>query len=163
MARRAKLSHSGEQRETARAHILDAIRSAGNIARIDIAQETRTSPATVTAITAELIAAGMIEEITPEAPPQAAKRGRPRVALKIRGDAHKIAGVKVSRRIVSAVVTALLVLVSVVVDVACESLVSTEPSLPIVGRPQAVTERSTAAAKAPRAGVQAKGSDMGAD
>ncbi len=105
MARRAKLSHSGEQRETARAHILEAIRAAGSIARIDIAQETRTSPATVTAITAELITAGMIEEITPEAPPQAAKRGRPRVALKICGDAHKTAGVKVSRRIISAVVT----------------------------------------------------------
>lgn len=72
------------------------IRNVGQIARIGIAQATGLSPATVTAITAELIQAGLIEEVTPETVPAGAGRGRPRVALRVRGAAHIVAGVKVS-------------------------------------------------------------------
>lgn len=81
------------------------IRTAGQIARIDIAQATGVSPATVTAITAELIQAGLIEEVTPTAVPTATGRGRPRVALRVRGAAHIVAGVKVS----SATITVVLI------------------------------------------------------
>jgi predicted NBD/HSP70 family sugar kinase len=99
-----KLKHVEEQRGAGRAQILETIRKAGNIARIDIANETRVSPATVTAITSELMDAGLIEEIIPDEPRQKAKRGRPRVALKIRSDAFPVAGVKVARETVSSMI-----------------------------------------------------------
>ncbi|MEE2945798.1 MAG: ROK family transcriptional regulator [Pseudomonadota bacterium] len=99
-----KLKHVEEQRGVGRAQILEAIRKAGNIARIDIAKETRVSPATVTAITSELMETGLIEEIVPDEPRQKAKRGRPRVALKIRGDAFPVAGVKVARETLSTMI-----------------------------------------------------------
>lgn len=99
-----KLTPLGEQRENGRQQVLDTIRSAGSIARIDIARLTRVSPATVTAITSELLSAGLIQEIIPEAPPSQGKRGRPRVALKIRGEARKIAGLKVSHQTISVVI-----------------------------------------------------------
>ncbi|PCJ07944.1 MAG: sugar kinase [Rhodobacteraceae bacterium] len=104
MGKAGRLSHSDEQRESGKQQVIDTIRAAGSIARIDISTATRVSPATVTAITAELIDVGLIEEVVPETPRQVAKRGRPRVALKIRGEAHKIAGIKVSHRVISVVV-----------------------------------------------------------
>lgn len=104
MARSGRLSPGGDQRESGRQQILDVIRAAESIARIDIAKATGVSPATVTAITAELLAAGLIEEIAPEVAP-GARRGRPRVALRIRGGAHRIAGLKVSHHVISTVIT----------------------------------------------------------
>lgn len=91
-------SHIADQRKAGRHQVLDTIRSAGSIARIDIARQTQVSPATVTAITSELLGAGLIEEIEPNGEQGAVKRGRPRVALKIRGDAHLIAGIKITDR-----------------------------------------------------------------
>ncbi|MEM1284014.1 MAG: ROK family transcriptional regulator [Pseudomonadota bacterium] len=96
MADTVRLSSSSDQRETSRHQVLDAIRNAGRIARIDIAKRTQVSPATVTAITSELLGAGLIEEIEPEVGRVAVKRGRPRVALRICGNAHLIAGIKIS-------------------------------------------------------------------
>lgn len=84
------------QRQAGRLQVLSVIRAAGEIARIDIAAQTGGSPATVTAITAELIEEGLIEEVAPEATRRTPPRGRPRVALKIRGAAHLVAGIKVS-------------------------------------------------------------------
>lgn len=98
-----KLKHVEEQRGIGRQHIMDVIRKKGSIARIDIANETLVSPATVTAITSELLKVGLIEEIVPETRLQA-KRGRPRVALKVRGAAYKIAGLKVARNHISVVI-----------------------------------------------------------
>lgn len=106
-----KPSNTGELRENGRQQVLDTIRAHGSIARIDIARETGVSPATVTAITSELLAAGKIEEISPQLDPRrnaaekpSGRRGRPSVALKIRGDAHKIAGLKVGRQSISVLV-----------------------------------------------------------
>jgi predicted NBD/HSP70 family sugar kinase len=93
-----RTSLANDQRENGRQQVFEAIRQAGRIARIDIARETQVSPATVTAITSELLSAGLIEEITPEGDRSGAKRGRPRVALKVRGAAHLIAGIKISDR-----------------------------------------------------------------
>ena len=98
MAVSQRTSHGADQRESGRQQVFDAIRGAGRIARIDIARETQVSPATVTAITSELLGAGLIEEVTPEEDRPGAKRGRPRVALKVRGDAHLIAGIKIADR-----------------------------------------------------------------
>jgi predicted NBD/HSP70 family sugar kinase len=102
MAGAARATHGMEQREVGRQQVFDTIRAAGRIARIDIARQTSVSPATVTAITSELLAAGLIEEIVPE-DREGAKRGRPRVALKIRGAAHLLAGLKIADRAVTVI------------------------------------------------------------
>ncbi len=77
--------------------VLDTIRRAGQIARIDISRLTGFSPATVTGITAELMRAGLIEETEPSEKPTMTRRGRPRVTLKLRGASQRIAGVKVAQ------------------------------------------------------------------
>lgn len=98
MGKSDKTSSATDQRETGRLHVLKAIRKAEEIARIDIAKMTDFSPATVTSITSELISAGLIEEVAADETKRDSKRGRPRVALKIRGEAHIIAGIKVANR-----------------------------------------------------------------
>lgn len=92
-----------DQRDLTRLRILDQIRAAGRISRIDIAQALQTSPATVTSATAELLGAGLIREVT-GAPPDGARRGRPRVLLELNGQAHLIAGVKVARQVLSVLI-----------------------------------------------------------
>lgn len=94
-------SNGPDQREAGRQQVFDAIRASGRIARIDIARQTCVSPATVTAITSELLAAGLIEEI--ETTEATGRRGRPRVALKVRGQAHLLAGIKVADRTVAVI------------------------------------------------------------
>lgn len=89
------------QRHAGRRQVLSVIRKSGQIARIDIANQISGSPATVTAITAELLEEGLIEEHVPARPLNSGARGRPRVALKIRGKAHLLAGIKVAAQVVS--------------------------------------------------------------
>lgn len=93
-----------DQRLRGRRAILDTIRQAGQVARIDIAERTGISQATVTTITAELLREGLIEEVTRSAEPGEGRRGRPRVDLTLRGPAHLVAGVKLAVRTISAVV-----------------------------------------------------------
>lgn len=76
--------------------MIDVIRQAGEIARVDISKATGFSPATVTAITTELLAAGLIEPVSQIGQRAQTKRGRPREALRLRGAAKLIAGVKVA-------------------------------------------------------------------
>jgi len=94
---------NSDPRETSRQQVVSVIRDAGQIARIDIAQKTGVSPATVTAITAELIQAGLIEEVVPDSSAPALGRGRPRVSLRVRGAAHVLAGIKVSSGTISTI------------------------------------------------------------
>lgn len=82
---------------------MSGIRKAGRIARVDLAAETALSQATVTTITGELLRAGLIEETKREDAHPDMKRGRPRVDLRIRGEAHLVAGIKVSDLAVTAV------------------------------------------------------------
>jgi len=98
MVKTERPNGSSEQRDNGRQQVIGVIRHAGKIARIDIAQETGVSPATVTAITSDLIQANLIEEVAPTASKGDTRRGRPRVALKIRGAAHLIAGIKISNK-----------------------------------------------------------------
>lgn len=93
-----------DQREAGRRQVFSAIRKAERVARVDLARETGISPATVTAITAELLREGLIEE-TGAAERSDLRRGRPRVDLKVRGAAHVVAGMKLSHL---AIVTALI-------------------------------------------------------
>lgn len=83
-------------RDQNRRRVLAEIRRMGAAARVDIAETTGLSPATVTVVAAELIAAGLIEEAPagPEAPRK--YRGRPRVMLRLVAGAVTIAGVKIS-------------------------------------------------------------------
>ncbi len=90
-----------DPREGNRQQIFDAIRQAGQIARIDIARVADVSPATVTAISSELLSAGLIEEVEPDSDAAQVKRGRPRVSLKVRGAAHLIAGIKFADRLIT--------------------------------------------------------------
>ena len=101
----AVVGPSGDARSAGRLLVLNAIRRAGQIARIDISKLTGFSPATVTAITADLLAAGAIEPITPDDVPSGAKRGRPREALKLRGAFKLIAGLNVAARGITVLLT----------------------------------------------------------
>lgn len=86
-----------------RQQVFERVRSAGLIARVQVAKELGVSPASVTTITSELIEAGLIEEVA--APREGSEgRGRPAVALGVRAGSHVVAGLKVSDRDMSAVV-----------------------------------------------------------
>ncbi len=83
-------------RKSSRGVVLSAVRKRGRVARIDIANETGISQANVTGISSELLHAGLIEEVPRAQNGADLKRGRPRVDLKIRGEAHLVAGVKLA-------------------------------------------------------------------
>lgn len=83
---------------------MNAIRQHGQMARIDLALATDISQATVTTLTAEMLRQGLIAEHSADTKQETgARRGRPRVDLKIRGEAHLVAGVKVAHSIFSIV------------------------------------------------------------
>ena len=92
-----------EQRNHGRHLVFSHIRNSHQTARIDIANETGMSPATITTITAELISAGLIEEVDRVPEPGQTRRGRPRVDLKLRGSSHCVVGMKITNRYVTAV------------------------------------------------------------
>ncbi len=83
-------------RKSATDIVLSVIRDHSPMARIDIARNTGLSPATITSITADLLARGLISEVAFDQVSSEIKRGRPRVGLKIRGAAHLVAGIKLS-------------------------------------------------------------------
>lgn len=92
-----------EQRNTTRLRVLEHIRAKGSVSRIDIASALQTSPATVTAATADLISAGLVKETESEAQSKSGKRGRPRVLLQLDGQMHLVAGLKVARQVISVI------------------------------------------------------------
>lgn len=85
--------------------ILNTIRIAGTISRTEIAQIIGHSRATVTNITAKMIASGLIYEKEIEG---SSARGRNRVMLAINPDAAHVVGVKVSAFRIGCVVTDIL-------------------------------------------------------
>lgn len=86
-----------------RQQVFEHVRAAGLIARVQVAKDLGVSPASVTTITSELIEAGLIEEVTSARDGETA-RGRPAVALGVRADAHRVAGMKISDREQTAVI-----------------------------------------------------------
>lgn len=104
----------GDQRTIGRRAILSQIRKAGPVPRIELAELTGISRATVTTVTAELMEHGLIEEIPVEPKGKDLKRGRPKVDLKIRGDAFLIAGAKIANKSIA------IVLANFEGDVVCE-------------------------------------------
>ena len=87
-----------------RRQVFDRVRAAGAIARIDLAKDLGVSPASVSAIAAELIEAGLIREADGAPREGEAARGRPPVALAVRPEARRVAGLKLSDRMHTAVV-----------------------------------------------------------
>mgnify|MGYP001168730324 FL=1 len=86
-----------------RQQVFERIRAAGTLPRVQVAKELGVSPASVTAVTSELIEAGLIEEVA--APREGdSSRGRPPVALGVRAQAHLVAGIKLSDREHTAVI-----------------------------------------------------------
>lgn len=94
---------AAQQRKHRRRALLQQIRLAGRIPRIELADKTGISRATVTTITAELLQNGLIQEVARTGGEADTRRGRPRVDLKIRGAAHLVVGVKISSRTMSLV------------------------------------------------------------
>ncbi len=92
-----------DHRKPGNALVFAVIQRDAPLARIDIARETGLSPATVTSITADLLARGLVQEVETPGDQLTGKRGRPRVDLKIRGEAHLVAGLKLSDKLASIV------------------------------------------------------------
>ena len=86
----------GHQKVESRRLLLREISQRGPLPRIDLAERTGISRATVTSVTGDLLRGGLIEEVPRESRADETARGRPRIDLKVAGNAHMIAGLKVS-------------------------------------------------------------------
>lgn len=92
-----------ESQRPLRQQVFELVRAAGLIPRVQLAKDLGVSPASVTTLTSELIEAGLIEEVA--APRDGdAGRGRPAVALGVRAEAYRVAGMKLSDREHTAVI-----------------------------------------------------------
>lgn len=89
-----RLRKAAESRPLRR-QVFEAVRSAGCLPRAEIARALGISAASVTAVTAELIQDGFLEEV-PVSPPRDATRGRPPVGLKVTARAGFVIGLKLS-------------------------------------------------------------------
>ena len=74
-------------------NILNSIREAGRISRVEIAERTGQSPASVTNITADMLSEGLLLEEECGCKP---RRGRRRIMLTLNPEAAYVAGVKIS-------------------------------------------------------------------
>ena len=81
-----------------RSVVLQALRRKGPQARIDLGRVTQLSPATVTSITSDLIAEGLVAGVDDDAQREREKgaRGRPRSLLTLDGSAARVLAVKLS-------------------------------------------------------------------
>ncbi|MDT0682488.1 ROK family protein [Roseicyclus sp. F158] len=84
-----------------RQQVFEAVRSAGQISRAEMAKSLNVSPGTVTPIVSDLIAEGYLEETQATEAPSG--RGRPPVALRVRPEAGYVVGMKLSDEVHTAV------------------------------------------------------------
>lgn len=89
-----KTADSEWMRAINRFHVLDCLRRHEPIARIELAQRTNLSPATVSAIVQDLQDEGLVMQA--EDQEEAGGRGRPRVLLCLKADAAAVLGVNIS-------------------------------------------------------------------
>lgn len=87
-----KKSDTEQIRAANRVDIINTLRVFGPMARVDIGHRTGLSPATVTAITSDLVAEGVIREV--KKPVSATGRGRPRVLIGLNPDHASVLGIK---------------------------------------------------------------------
>ncbi len=92
-----------ESQRPLRQQVFELVRAAGLIPRVQLAKDLGVSPASVTTISSELIETGLIEEVAAPRDNDAG-RGRPAVALGVRAQAHRVAGMKLSDREHTAVI-----------------------------------------------------------
>lgn len=85
----------GQHSKSLRQLVFDYVRAVGDAARTDISRALNISPGSVTAITAELLAAGILREVEGTHKPESG-RGRPSVALEVVPEAHRVIGIKIS-------------------------------------------------------------------
>ena len=77
--------------------VLDALRQSGPLARIELGRATGLSPASITTITAQLIADGILSEVETSAQPAAQmRRGRPLTQIDIAPKSAHVVAVKIS-------------------------------------------------------------------
>lgn len=76
-----------------RQQIFEHIRAAGLCARVDVANYLNVSPASVTAITTDLLDSGLLEEITSTTRDGEPSRGRPRVSIGVRSESFYVGGI----------------------------------------------------------------------
>ena len=77
--------------------VLDTLRRHGQLARIELGRETGLSPATVTTITAQLIAEGVLQELQGQTDiQQPTKRGRPLTQIGLMPKSAYVVAVKIS-------------------------------------------------------------------
>jgi predicted NBD/HSP70 family sugar kinase len=88
-----------------RFNVLDTIRRAVSISRVEISERTQLSTTTVSAITASLLDDGLILARHEGDLRNAAARGRPRVALELNPDAARVVGAKIAANRMVFVVT----------------------------------------------------------
>lgn len=92
-----------ETQRPLRQQVFELVRAAGLMPRVQVAKDLGISPASVSTITSELIDAGLIEEVAAQRDGEAG-RGRPAVALGVRAEAYRVAGMKLSDREHTAVI-----------------------------------------------------------
>ena len=78
--------------------LLEALRQHGALARVELGRHTGLSPASITSISSQLIADGILQEMSDGHPPQEAphRRGRPLTQLGINPKSAHVVAVKVS-------------------------------------------------------------------
>ncbi|MDO6591819.1 XylR family transcriptional regulator [Loktanella sp. D2R18] len=91
------------QTKSMRQQIFEHVRAAGRATRTDVIQALGISAGSATALTAEMINAGLLREV--ESIPRETGRGRPAVALEVVPETHAVIGIKLSEKIHSAVLT----------------------------------------------------------
>ncbi|MEM1378760.1 MAG: ROK family protein [Pseudomonadota bacterium] len=92
------------QAKSSKQLVYEFIRAQGAVARVDISKHVGISAGSVTAITAELIASGLVKEVDAPDRDQDTGRGRPPVSLSINPESHYVLGVKLSTPHHSAVI-----------------------------------------------------------
>ena len=97
---------AGRDAKPLRQQVFEHVRASGRAARADVARALGISAGSVTALAADLIALGLVREVTEVARESRAEaRGRPPVALEVVPEARRVIGVKLSDERHSAVLT----------------------------------------------------------
>ena len=86
-----------------RQQVFEHVRGLGRVARSDISRGLGISAGSISAVTADLIGAGLLREV--ETPAREPGRGRPPVALEVVADSHLVIGVKLGDERHSAVLS----------------------------------------------------------
>ncbi|MEM9755828.1 MAG: ROK family protein, partial [Pseudomonadota bacterium] len=100
---RPSTAETGRGAEPLVLRLVEVVRAAGFVARVDLARRLNVSPATITALVADLIAAGILSE--EDRPLRQRQRGRPPTALGLVPEAGYVIGMKLAEFRHSAVLT----------------------------------------------------------